>query len=124
LGPRGLKLWESIRDRQLSSYPSDELRAAATAAVAKEVPQGLHITKGANKARKIDPVAALSFVLPAALGGGHPQFYGPTEATARYDAEQAALARGEPVTVVERPSVQDRQALGLQKFLESLGDDL
>lgn len=70
LGPIGLKLWESIRDKRLASYPSDELRAAATAAIAKEVPQGLHITKGANKARKIDPIAALSFCLPAALEDG------------------------------------------------------
>jgi len=70
LGPRGLKLWEAIRDKKLSTYPSDELRAAAVAAVAKEVPQGLHITKGGSRARKIDPIAALSFALPAALGAG------------------------------------------------------
>jgi len=64
LGPRGLGLWDAIRYRRLTVYPSDELRASALAAVADECPQGLHIRKR-TAGRKVDPIVALSFALPA-----------------------------------------------------------
>ncbi len=123
LGPRGLKLWEAIRDRKLTSYPSDELRAAATAAVAKEVPQGLHITKGASKARKIDPIAALSFALPAALQGRLQIFFS-DEVEARWDADHATGPRPpDTVTVVTASTRAQAQADYLTRYLANIRDD-
>lgn len=70
LGPRGTALWEAIRDKRLTVYKSEDLRRAALNAVAKEVPQGLHLMK-MKSGRKVDTLVALSFALPAALGAGN-----------------------------------------------------
>jgi len=58
LGPRGQRLYSVVQDSALAYYPDSELEAAAAGAMAKEIPQGLHIVKGAGK---VDLLVAMSF---------------------------------------------------------------
>ena len=69
LGPRGMQMFEAVRDRRLRVYADDDLRRAALNATAREVSTGLHLVKSGRQ-RKIDLLVALSFALPAALDSG------------------------------------------------------
>lgn len=71
LGPRGTLVLEAVRNRRLVVYRDDELKAAAQSAAFKQVATGWHITKRTARL-KVDPIVALSFVLPAVLESAEP----------------------------------------------------
>ena len=60
LGPRGQGLYSLVQDGGLRYYSDkgEELKSATAGAVAKDIPQGLHIIKGVGK---VDLLVAMSF---------------------------------------------------------------
>jgi len=58
LGPLGQGLYNLVQDGRLAYYPDGELEQMTAGAMAKEIPQGLHIVKGMGK---VDLLVSLSF---------------------------------------------------------------
>jgi phage terminase large subunit-like protein len=68
----GQALFDVIKGRTLTVYPSDELRQQALNCVAVETPRGVRITKE-KASKKIDAIVALSMACVAALDGPAPR---------------------------------------------------
>ena len=97
LGPLGQGLYNLVQDGRLAYYPHPDLDTLTAGAMAREIPQGLHIKKGAGK---VDLLVALSFCAgPAAdalRGGWSGLWSGTTDDSAVFMVNGEVVKRDPP----------------------------